>query len=70
MGRAIHKMGKMQKFAADGDRAEKVLFVIITDGMENASVEYSSDQVKRMVSRQKEKYGWEFIFLGANIGRN
>lgn len=67
IGKTIHKMGKAQKYAADDDRAEKVMFVIITDGMENASFKYSYDQIKNMIDRQKEKYGWEFIFLGANI---
>lgn len=44
-----------------------VLFVITTDGMENASRKYSYDRLKGMIERQKEKYGWEFLFLGANI---
>ena len=67
IGKTIHKMGNVQKYAADEDRAEKVMFVIITDGMENASVKYSYDHIKNMIDRQKNKYGWEFIFLGANI---
>ena len=67
IGKTIHKMGNIQKYAADDERAEKVMFVIITDGMENASVEYSYDQIKKMIKRQKKKYGWEFIFLGANF---
>ena len=67
IGKTIHKMGNVQKYASEDERAEKVVFVIITDGMENASREYSYDQIKRMIDRQKEKYGWEFIFLGANI---
>jgi len=67
IGKSIHKMGNVQKYAVDEERAEKVMFVIITDGMENASVEYSYDKIKKMINRQKEKYGWEFIFLGANI---
>jgi len=60
-------MGNVQKYATDDNRAEKVMFVIITDGMENASMEYSYDQIKKMIDRQTKKYGWEFIFLGANI---
>jgi hypothetical protein len=48
-------------------RGEKVLFVITTDGMENASREYSYDKIRLMIERQKDRYGWEFIFLGANI---
>lgn len=67
IGRTIHKMGNVQKYAADGERAEKVMFVIITDGMENASIEYSYDKIKKMIDHQTKKYGWEFIFLGANI---
>jgi uncharacterized protein YegL len=67
IGKTIHKMGNAQKYASDDERAEKVMFVIITDGMENASAEYSYDKIKKMIDRQKEKYGWEFIFLGANI---
>ncbi len=67
IGKTIHKMGNIQKYAAENERAEKVMCVIITDGMENASVEYSYDQIKKMIKRQKKKYGWEFIFLGANI---
>jgi len=67
IGQTIDKIGNAQKHTAEEYRAEKVMFVIITDGMENASRLYSSDQVKRMIERQKEAYGWEFIFLGANI---
>jgi uncharacterized protein YegL len=67
IGRTIHKIGNAQRHTADDYRAEKVLFVIITDGEENASREYTSDKVKAQIERQKEKYGWEFIFLGANI---
>ena len=67
IGKTIHMMGNAQKYADDDKRAEKVMFVIITDGMENASSEYSYDKIKKMISRQKEKYEWEFIFLGANM---
>ena len=67
IGRTINKIGNAQKHTADEYRAEKVMFVIITDGEENRSREYSSDKVKAQIERQKEKYGWEFIFLGANI---
>ena len=56
----------MHKYAREEDRPEHTIFVITTDGMENASHRYTSDQVKAMVQRQKEKYGWEFLFLGAN----
>ncbi len=67
VGKTINKTVNVQKHIGEGERADKVLFVIITDGMENASCEYSKNQVKHMIEREKEKYGWEFIFLGANI---
>ncbi len=67
MGGAIHHIGNIHKYARQEDVPEHTIFVITTDGMENASHKYSSDQVKAMVKRQKEKYGWEFLFLGANI---
>ena len=67
IGGAIHHIGNVHKYAREEDRPEKTLFIITTDGMENASKRYSYDKVKQMVERQKEKYGWEFIFLGANI---
>ena len=67
IGGAIHHIGNVHKYARDEDRPEHTIFIITTDGMENASHRYSSDEVKAMVNRQKEKYGWEFLFLGANI---
>ena len=67
VGGAIHHIGNVHKYAREEDRPEKTIFVITTDGMENASRQYSYDRVKQMVERQKEKYGWEFLFLGANI---
>ena len=67
VGKAIHHIGNVHKYAREEDRPEKTLFVITTDGMENASREYSYDRVKRMIEHQQKKYGWEFIFLGANI---
>ena len=67
VGKAIRHIGNVHKYAREEDRPEKTLFVITTDGMENASRSYSYDRVKSMIQRQKEKYGWEFIFLGANI---
>ena len=67
IGRTINKIGNVQKHTADDYRAEKVMFVIITDGEENSSREYSAEKVKALIERQKTKYGWEFIFLGANI---
>lgn len=67
VGGAIHHIGNVHKYARGEDRPEKTLFVITTDGMENASREYTYARLKEMIERQKEKYGWEFIFLGANI---
>ena len=67
VGHAIHHIGNVHKYAREEDRPEKTLFVITTDGMENASREYTYEKLKAMIARQKEKYGWEFIFLGANI---
>jgi len=67
IGGAIHHIGNVHKYARDEDRPEHTLFIITTDGMENASHKYSSDRVKEMIERQKTKYGWEFLFLGANI---
>jgi uncharacterized protein YegL len=67
IGFTIQKIINVQKRTSEEERAEKVLFVITTDGMENASKEYSADKIKKMVQYQKEKFGWEFMFLGANI---
>ena len=67
IGGAIHHIGNVHKYAREEDRPEKTIFVITTDGYENASHKYSAERVKQMIERQKEKYGWEFIFLGANI---
>ena len=67
LGGAIRHIGNVHKYAREEDRPEKTLFIITTDGMENASHKYSYDKVKRMVERQKKEYGWEFLFLGANI---
>lgn len=67
VGGAIHHIGNVHKYAREEDRPEKTLFVITTDGMENASHKYSYDRVKMMIRRQEERYGWEFLFLGANI---
>ncbi len=67
VGKTIHKIGNVQKNTREDERASKVLFVITTDGLENASREYSVLKVREMIQRQKSKYHWEFIFLGANI---
>ena len=67
VGSAVHHIGNVHKYAREEDRPEKTLFVITTDGMENASRRYTYEKVKAMIERQKTKYGWEFLFLGANI---
>ena len=67
IGGAIRHIGNIHKYARPEDVPEHTLFIITTDGMENASRVYSSDEVKEMIERQKAKYGWEFLFLGANI---
>ena len=67
IGGAIHHIGNVHKYAREEDRPERTLFVITTDGMENASRRYTAAQIKQKIERQKSKYGWEFLFLGANI---
>ena len=67
VGGAIHHIGNIHKYARPEDVPEHTLFVITTDGMENASRRYSAERVKGMIRRQTEQYGWEFLFLGANI---
>ena len=67
MGNAIHHIKNVHKYAREEDRPEKTLFVITTDGQENSSCRYSYKRVKKMVEEQKKEYGWEFLFLGANI---
>lgn len=67
VGGAIHHIGNVHKYAREEDRPEKTIVVITTDGMENASCKYSRDKIEKMVKRQQKKYGWEFIFIGANI---
>ena len=67
VGDAIHHIGNVHKYARDEDRPEKTLFIITTDGQENSSRKYSYERVKHMVKRQQERFGWEFLFLGANI---
>jgi uncharacterized protein YegL len=67
IGGAVHHIATVHRYAREEDRPERTIFVITTDGMENASRRYSSDEVKTMVQEKKEKYGWEFLFLGANI---
>lgn len=67
IGGAIHHIGNIHKYARKEDVPEHTMFIITTDGMENASNMYSAEKVKQMIERQKEKYGWEFLFIGANI---
>ena len=67
IGGAIHHIGNIHKYARREDVPEHTMFIITTDGMENASHRYTSDKVKQMIKRQKEKFGWEFLFIGANI---
>lgn len=67
IGGAIHHIGNVHKYARAEDVPENTIFIITTDGQENASHRYSSDKVKQMIERQKDKYGWEFLFIGANI---
>ncbi|MBR5546410.1 MAG: VWA domain-containing protein [Clostridia bacterium] len=67
IGQAIHHIGNVHKYAREEDRPEKTLFVITTDGMENASRRYTAPEIRAKIERQKQKYGWEFLFLGANI---
>lgn len=67
IGGAIHHIGNVHKYARNEDVPEHTIFIITTDGMENASHQYSREKIKAMIERQKTKYGWEFLFLGANI---
>ena len=67
VGGAVHHIGNIHKYAREEDRPSKTLFVIITDGMENSSKHYDYAKVKQMIERQQERYGWEFMFLGANM---
>ena len=67
VGHAIRHIGNVHKYAREEDRPAKTLFVITTDGMENASRRYTAPEIRAKIERQKQKYGWEFLFLGANI---
>ena len=67
IGGAIHHIGNVHKYARPEDVPAHTMFIITTDGMENASQKYTSDRVKHMIERQKKRYGWEFLFIGANI---
>ena len=67
LGDAIHHIGNVHKYAREEDVPEHTLFVITTDGLENASHRYPAEKIKEMISERKEKNGWEFLFLAANI---
>ena len=67
VGFAIRHIGNVHRYAREEDRPESTLFVITTDGMENASRHFRYEEVKKLIQKQQDKYGWEFIFLGANI---
>lgn len=67
LGGAIHHISQIHKYAREEDRPSKTVFVITTDGLENASRKYSRKDVRRMVQHEQEKYDWEFLFLGANM---
>ena len=67
IGDAVHHLRNVHKYAREEDRPEKTLFIITTDGMENASRRYSYDMVKKLIEEQKKRSDWEFLFLGANI---
>ena len=67
IGGAIHHIGNIHKYARAEDVPTHTMFIITTDGLENASRKYTSEKVKQMIEHQKEKYGWEFLFIGANI---
>ena len=67
IGGAVHHIKNVHKYAREEDRPAKTIFVITTDGMENASREYSYDDVQRMVTHEREEHDWEFLFLGANM---
>ncbi len=67
VGDAVHHIVNVHRYIRDEDRPEKTIFVITTDGMENASRRWSSSAVKALIEKEKTQYGWEFLFLGANI---
>ena len=67
IGETIQHISDIHKYARPDDVPERTMLVIMTDGMENASRNYSSDKVKKMIEDKKKKDDWEFIFMGANI---
>jgi len=66
LGRTLNSVGERLSITPEADRPDKVIFLIVTDGMENASQEFTHEQIKKMVNHQEEKYGWEFIYVGSN----
>lgn len=67
LGGAIRHIGNIHKYARNEDVPEHTMFIITTDGMENSSHQYTAERIKAMIERQKSEYGWEFLFIGANI---
>ena len=67
LGGAIHHIATIHRYAREEDRPAKTMFIIITDGYENSSRRYGVEEVRAMIKKEQEKYGWEFLFLGANI---
>ena len=67
IGRTVNHISDIHKYAREEDRPEKTIFIITTDGLENASREFSYDKIKKLLTKKQEKDGWEFLFLGANI---
>ena len=67
IGKAVHHIGNIHKYARPEDVPEHTLFMITTDGMENASRAYSGKDIKKLIEKQQKQYGWEFLFIGANI---
>ena len=67
IGKSVHHIGNIHKYARPEDVPSHTLFVITTDGMENASRTYSGKDIKRLIEKQQKRYGWEFLFIGANI---
>ncbi|MBR2877166.1 MAG: VWA domain-containing protein [Clostridia bacterium] len=67
LGSSIHHIANIHKYARKEDVPEHTMFIITTDGQENASHKFTSEEVKKMIEKEKSKYGWEFLFIGANI---
>ena len=67
IGDSIHHIRNIHKYAREEDRPVRTMFVITTDGLENASVRHTPEKVKKLIEHQEKKHGWEFVFLGANM---